>query len=261
MIDLSLLQRTPAILVATIIFCLLIVFYLVGYRIRRRALLKDPERKATDLGAINGTLLGLLGLLLAFTFSMASSRFDARRNLIVEEANDIGTVILRTEVYPDSMRRLLRSNLKAYVEERIAFYEVGMDIDKAMTHYVNAGNISNKIWSSVARYASLDGETTRTSLMVPALNAMIDITTTRRAAGESTIPDSIMYFLFILCLGSAFLLGYDHKHQIDWIVVIGFALMLSATVFTIIDLDRPRSGLINMDKPHQKMVELRSILP
>ena len=88
---------------------------------------------------------------------------------------------------------------------------------------------------------------------------MIDITTTRRSAGESTIPDSIMYFLFILCLSMSFLLGYDNKTKIDWIVVIGFALMLSATLFTIIDLDRPRSGLITMDVPIQKMVELRDM--
>ena len=93
-------------------------------------------------------------------------------------------------------------------------------------------------------------------MLVPALNEMIDITTTRRAAGEATIPDSIMYFLFILCLGSAFLLGYEQAQKIDWIVVIGFATMLSATVFNIIDLDRPRSGLINMDTPNEKIVEL-----
>lgn len=89
---------------------------------------------------------------------------------------------------------------------------------------------------------------------------MIDITTTRRAAGESTIPDSIMYFLFILCLCSAFLLGYDHKNKFDWIVVIGFAIMLSSTVSTIIDMDRPRSGLIDMDKPNEKIIELRKCL-
>ena len=95
--------------------------------------------------------------------------------------------------------------------------------------------------------------------MIPALNAMIDITTTRRAAGEATIPDSIVYFLLILCIGSAFLLGYDNKNKIDWIVVMGLAIMLSLTVFNIIDLDRPRSGLINMNKPNQKIVELRGM--
>jgi uncharacterized membrane protein (DUF485 family) len=68
-----------------------------------------------------------------------------------------------------------------------------------------------------------------------------------------------MYFLFLLCLSSAFLLGYDHRGPINWTIVIGFALTLSATVFTIIDLDRPRSGLIRMDKPNERMLELRSL--
>lgn len=224
-----------------------------------RSIEKNPDQTKVDLAAINGTLLGLLGLLLAFTFSMASSRFDSRRQLVIEEANDIGTVILRTDLYPDSMRQILRSNLKEYLNQRIAFYEAGMDIEEAMGHYTQAAEIGNTIWLSVANYSKIDKMVARTQQMVPALNAMIDITTTRRAAGEATIPDSIMYFLLVLCCGSAFLLGYDHKHKIDWIVVIGFAIMLSATVFTIMDLDRPRNGLINMDVPNQKMIELREM--
>lgn len=129
-------------------------------------------------------------------------------------------------------------------------------MEKTVEAYIMAGEISTKIWSVATTYAKVDPITTKTSELIPALNAMIDITTTRRAAGEATIPDSIMYFLFTLCICSAFLLGYDRKNNFDWIVVIGFAIMLSATVFTIIDLDRPRSGLINMDVPNQKIVEL-----
>jgi hypothetical protein len=221
---------------------------------------KNPDQSTIELGAINGTLLGLLGLLLAFTFSMASSRFDTRRELVIEEANDIGTVILRTDIYPDSVRSLLRSNLKQYVEERIAFYKAGMNLKKAMLHYNSADSIGKQVWSIVANYAKTDNITTKTSELIPALNAMIDITTTRRAAGEATIPDSIMYFLFALCFCSAFLLGYDNKHKkIDRIVLVGFAVMLSITVYMIIDLDRPRSGLINMDTPNEKMIELREM--
>jgi hypothetical protein len=95
--------------------------------------------------------------------------------------------------------------------------------------------------------------------MIPALNAMIDITTTRRSAGESTIPRSIMYFLFALSLCSAFLVGYDTKGQSDRIVVFGFATILSITIFMIVDLDRPRSGLINLDVANEKIIELRSM--
>jgi hypothetical protein len=190
---------------------------------------------------------------------MANSRYDTRRALVIEEANAIGTAILRTDIYPDSMRWVLRSQLKDYVEARIAFYQAGMDVEKIVANYRKAGDISNKIWAITAEYARMDNITTRTSELIPALNAMIDITTTRRASGEATIPDSIMYFLFILCMCSAFLLGYDKKKKIDWIIVVGFALMLSATVFTIIDLDRPRSGLISMDKPNEKIIELREM--
>lgn len=259
MLKFSLLQSTPTVLIAIILFVLLIAFYILGYRLRLRKIGKSLDHTVEDLSAINGTLLGLLALLLAFTFSMSNSRYDKRRELIIEEVNTIGTAILRTDIYPDSMRQLLRSQLKEYVEARIAFYQSGMDENKIIDTYLKANEISSKIWSTAANYAKTDNITTRTSELIPALNAMIDITTTRRAAGESTIPDSIMYFLFLLCLCSAFLLGYDIKNKFDWIVVIGFAIMLSATVFTIIDMDRPRSGLINMDKPNEKILELRQM--
>lgn len=259
MLKTSLLQSAPTLLVAIIVFILIIGFYLLGHRVRKRAIKKDPEQSKIDLKAINGMLLGLLGLLLAFTFGMSNSRFNTRRELVIEEANNIGTAILRTDIYPDSVRKLLRANLKDYVEERITFYQSGMDVEKMVTHYRKADELSKKVWSIAATYAKTDDITTRTSQLIPALNNMIAITTTRRAAGEGTIPDSIVYFLFILCCCAAFLLGYDHKDKIDWIVVTGFAIMLSATVFNIIDLDRPRSGLINMDVPNQKIVELREL--
>lgn len=259
MVELTILQRSPIYLVVAILFVLIFLFYLLGYRVRKGVIRRNPEQSMAELGAINGTLLGLLGLLLAFTFGMASSRFDTRRQLVIEEANDIGTVILRTDFFPDSTRRLLRGTLKEYVEARIAFYQAGMNINQAVRYYLKADSISKVTWSIVTKYAEQDNVTTRTSELVPALNAMIDITTTRRAAGESTIPDSIMYFLFSLCLCSAFLLGYDNKLKIDWIVVGGFAIMLSVTVLTILDLDRPRGGLINMNATNQKIVELRQM--
>jgi uncharacterized membrane protein (DUF485 family) len=259
MLKLSLLQSTPTYLVAITMFALIIISYWIGHRLRSKAIKNNPDEASVDFGSINSILLGLLGLLLAFTFSMSNSRFDARRQLVIEEANAIGTAILRTDVYPDSVRQLLRQNLKEYVEARIAFYEVGMNAEKIVEYYVKADRLGKKVWSIAAEYAKKDQSTTIASQLIPALNDMIDITTTRRAAGESTIPDSILYFLFILCLSSGFLLGYDHKTSIDWVIVLGFAIMLSATLFTIIDMDRPRSGLINMDTPNQKIVELREM--
>jgi len=259
MLKLSFLQTTPAIVVALILFVLIILSYLIGRRFRQFEIARNPEHEKVELGTINGMLLGLLGLLLAFSFSMSNSRYDDRRKVVVDEANIIGTVVLRTDVYPDSMRKLLRAGLRDYVESRIAFYEAGMDTRKIMKHFTEADSIGMAIWAAVATYARVDDVTSRTSELIPALNAMIDIRTTRRAVGESTIPDSILYFLFVMCICSGFLLGYDQKGPISWVVVVGFSLILSATVFTIIDLDRPRGGLVDLDTPNQKIVELRSL--
>ena len=83
MIELTTLQSTPTPLIVIIIFVLILVMYNVGYRIRTWVLKNNPDQSTIELNAINGTLLGILGLLLAFTFSMASSRFDSRRQLFV----------------------------------------------------------------------------------------------------------------------------------------------------------------------------------
>jgi hypothetical protein len=258
MIEFTALQSIPAGVVALTLLLLLVGFYYLGYRLNlAKRLTEDHENKG--LSTINGALLGLLALLLGFTFSMSNSRFDNRRSILIEEANAIGTVILRTDVYPDSMRQLLRGHLKEYVEARIAFFEAGMDKEKIWEQHILSGKISSKIWEVAANHAQVDNVPARTSQLLVALNEMIDLTTTRRAVGEATIPDSIMYFLFVLCLGTSFLLGYANKDKCDWVVIIGFSLMLSATVFTIIDLDRPRSGLIKMDSFNQKIVELREM--
>jgi hypothetical protein len=190
---------------------MIIAFYLFGNEIRNRSIKNNPDFLNKELGAINGTLLGLLGLMLAFTFGMASSRYDTRRQVIVEEANDIGTAILRADIYPDSVRQLLRNHFKEYVDYRIAFYEAGTDDQKSAEYYAKADSTGKIIWSVVSSYAKVDNITTRTSELIPALNDMIDITTTRRAASQARIPSSIVYFLVTLCCCSAFLLGYDHK--------------------------------------------------
>ena len=257
--ELSLLQSTTAVVIAIFVFILVMLSYWAGHLLRMKAIKRDPENAKTEIKAINGMLIGLLGLLLAFTFSMSNSRFDDRRHLIVEESNIIGTTILRTDMYPDSMRNVLRSVLNDYVESRIAFYKAGMDIDKAISEFRAGQALSAKVWRIAADYSKIDEATTRTSQLMPSINEMIDITSTRRAASEGTIPDSIMYFLFILSACTSLLMGYDQGSKIEWIIVAGFSLALSATIFSIVDLDRPRSGLINMDGPNQKIVDLREM--
>ena len=259
MLEFSVLQTTSAFTIGIFVFILVTLSYWAGNRLRMRAISRDPEHVKTDVKTINGMLIGLLGLLLAFTFSMANSRYDDRRKVIIEEANTIGTTILRTDMYPDSIRIPLRSLLKDYVESRIAYYAAGSDVKKALAEFQNAQVLSGKVWRLVTDYSKVNESTTRTSQMIQTLNDTIDITTTRLSASEGTIPDSIMYFLFILSMCTSFLMGYDQGSKIEWLIVIGFSLALSATIFSIVDLDRPRSGLIDMNGPNQKIIDLREM--
>ncbi len=259
MIQISAIDTLPAYVIAISLFILVLASFFAGVRIRRNVIKKHPELAKDDFGSISSSLLGLLALLLAFTFGMANSRFDDRRNLAIQEANAIGTAVLRADVFPDSMKNILKIQLEEYLEARIAFNGSGMEIDKMVKYFYLADGISTKIWKSVAEYAKTNPETTRTSEIIPALNDMIDITTSRRAAGEANIPASIQFLLIVLCVCSTFLMGYERKNKIDRLVVVGFSLMLAFTVFTIIDMDRPRSGLVTMDEANSKIVELRSL--
>lgn len=246
-------------IIAFLFFILTLVFYRFGFWLRNKKIKSSKASEDQDLGSLNGAMMGLLALLMAFTFGMANSRYDTRRQLVVEEANAIGTAILRTDVYPDSIRGVLRGMLKEYLEARIGFYQAGMNTALVYDFFEKGNALSSSIWTTAATYARTDDVTTRTSQLLPALNAMIDIVTTRKAAGEANLPPSILYFLFALCFCVAFMMGYDKKNRLDWIVATGFSLMLSITIYIILDLDRPRRGLINLDKPNEKMVELRAL--
>ena len=211
-------------------------------------------------GPVEGSLLGLLAFLLAFTFSMSASRYDARRHVLVEEANDIGTAILRADLYSDTDRRFFRADFEDYVESRIAFYEAGFDQEKVDANLERSASISAKIWNRAALLARDGNNLIPSYHMIPALNNMIDIVTKRNAARHATIPDSILWMLFALCLVGSFLVGYNEKDiASSRVVVVVFALMISSSIFIILDLDRPSQGLITLEQTNKNIIELRTM--
>ena len=121
------LYRIPLSLIVLILFISILVFYFFGAKLGQYKKLHNPDAKAEGIGPLEGALLGLLSLLLSFTFGMSASRYDARRALIVKEANHIGTVILRSDMYADSIRTQFRKDLQEYVEARIAYYDAASD--------------------------------------------------------------------------------------------------------------------------------------
>jgi len=240
------------------LFAGMIIIYFLANRLAK---LPSFSKFVDDtINPIEGSLLGLLALLLAFTFGMSASRYETRRAVMLSEANNIGTVILRCDLYPDSTRNKLRTHLKEYVEARVAYFQAGTDDTKERNAIQATEKWDGMIWSTVAEASKVKDNLVASNQMVPALNAMIDIVTTRNAEKNATVPDSILWLLFLLCIISSFILGFQKSTSRNpYIISIVFALMVCACIQVIIDLDRPRQGFINMQGTNQFIVDLRKM--
>lgn len=226
----------------------------------RRRRLQDRARaggEAEGLGAMEGALFGLLGLLLAFTFSGAAGRFDDRRQLIVEEANAIGTAYLRLDLLSAEPRAALQARFREYVEARLGAYRALPDLKAAYAGLARADSLQAVIWTGAASATQAASTTAPGMLLLPALNAMIDITTTRTAATQAHPPFMIFVMLGLLVLVCAYQAGYGMGEgtRRSWIHIMGFAVVLALTIYLIIDLEYPRLGLIQVSSYDQFLVK------
>lgn len=253
--NISALNQTEAWVIALLLFILMIISTfagkLTGNYIQKK---RHTEKKLPETSG----LIALLFFLLAFTFGMSGDRYDSRRKIVIEEANDIGTAILRSDLYPDSIRTLFRKDFKEYVETRI-LYSQGADPTGILKADSLSQLISSRLWKRASQLSKDPANLAATQQMIPALNTMIDVTTSRLAGEKAKVPESILIMLFFLALISAYYNGYSEgrKGRIDWLVQIGFCLLVSLVVLFTLDLDRPRRGFVNLDVPNQTIIDLR----
>jgi len=246
---------------AMLIFLLMLAFIKIGINYRRYEVGKGKDRLTGGLGSLENAMLTLLGLLLAFTFGIGISKFETRRTIIVSESNAIGTAVLRCQLYPDSLQKILRNDFRNYIEARIQYYEAGTDAEKISKSISEASVYSSKIWNTVLTLPPSTDNLLRGNVMIPALNEMIDIMSTRDAERNAGIPSLIFVTLLLLTLTGSFLVGYDQSSsKRSKIFVTGFAFMTSVTIYLILELDRPRSGLINLHSAEYYMENLRSMV-
>ncbi len=250
------LNHTEAWIIALLLFILMLFSTYIGKRIGTYIRKKtDTEEKLPETSA----LIALLFFLLAFTFGMSGDRYDSRRKVVIEEANIIGTAILRSDLYPDSTKALFRKDFKDYVETRISYYEVGPNVKGILKADSLSQIISSKLWKRATILSKDPSNLAATQQMIPALNDMIDVTTTRLSGEKAKVPQSILVMLFFLSMIIAFYSGYSEgrKGKIDWLVQIGFCVLVSLVILFTLDLDRPRRGFVNLDMPNQSIIDLR----
>ncbi len=231
-------------LAACVLFVGVLAAMAIGRRIGRNA---EPTPGAN---AINGAIFAILGLILAFTFSGAAARFDQRRALIVEEANNIGTAYLRIDVAPADAQPALREAFTRYVAARVTAYRHVNDEAAFRAGLNNASLISREIWGlAVAAGHRADALPATDIILLPAINAMIDVTATRAAMMLMHPPAAIPVMLIILALISAVLVGvgFTDTRRREWVHSLSFAAIMTATITITIDLEYPRVGLIRVD--------------
>jgi hypothetical protein len=243
----------------TFLLILLAMWFGIAYRASQSR--RDKDNLPVALGSLQSSVLTLMALLLGFTFGMALTKFENRRKTILQEANSIATAILRTDLYPDSVRSLLRSDFSAYIDARIDYYSAGMDDDRMQRSLQDASKYSRQIWGRVIEMSRRPDGLMRTNQMIPAMNAVIDIVTARDADRAAKIPPVVMLALLILILTGSFLVGYDQAvAKRRKIFFVGFAFMTTIAVYLILELERPRSGLINLEDTEKYIVELKRMV-
>jgi hypothetical protein len=224
----------------------------VGYRIGARHREAVGEAARSQVGAIQGATLGLLALLLGFTFSLALERHDARSQALVDEANALGTAWLRLDLLAAPAEAPLRGELAAYIRQRIQ--TTALPQNEHARHAELAG-LESKMQSALWRHAStLSRPESGTAppygaLFVAAINQALDAHGLHRAALERHVPNVVMLLLLLSFVVSGGIVGYasgvhGHRSLVSTYLMLGLIVVL---VYLIVDLDRPRRGLIMVD--------------
>lgn len=250
-----------AVITATALFLGMLLLFDIGRSIGIARLARDPGGVANGAGPIEAAVFGLLGLLLAFTFSGAASRFEERRHLITEEANAIGTAYLRIDLLPADVQPELRDLFHRYLDTRLQASRNADDANATLAAIAASTQLQRQIWDkSVAATRRPELPNAVATLVIPSLNQMIDITTTRAVARQNHPPTVIYLLLAGLSLLSALLAGYvmsDTKVR-SWFYMLVISGTISLTFYVIMDLEFPRLGLIRIDAADQTLVDLKS---
>jgi hypothetical protein len=247
------------VLLSAALFAGMLVCLEIGRRIGVARLARESDGLTKGSSAAEGAVFALLGLLLAFTFSGAASRFEDRRWFISSEANAIGTAYLRLDLLPAEAQPPLRELFRQYTKFRATAFQGVNSQEEVITRAGKSAQLQSEIWRDAMAALQLPGASSQaTMLLVPALNEMFDITTTRATSTQNHPPNVIFVFLAVLSLVSALLVGYATSPNKDrsWFHHVTFSLVITMAIYVIVDLEYPRLGLITVDAADQALVDL-----
>ncbi len=253
--------RLDPLLICLVLIGVWVVAMEIGFRVRKwRMKGGSGSMEKADIALILGALLTLLALLLGFTYSMATGRFEARRQLVIEEANAIGTTYLRAKALPEPRSSEIQELLRQYTALRV---EIGGMMDYSPEKIREVDNRTKQLLSLIWAHATTQARESPnaiTSVFLQSLNEMIDLHTKRLAAFRNRVPFPIYLVLFVLSTITLCLVGiyFGSSGQRMPIPTTMIVLLVASVMWLIMDLDQPVRGAIRASQ--QSLIELHQEL-
>jgi FtsH-binding integral membrane protein len=236
------LYSAPSWQLAIALFIILLGGMFVGFLLGKSA----AQRGEQESGSADSAVKGAVALLLAFSFSFAAGRYDQRRTLAVREANSIRNTWLRADLLEEPTRAHLQQLLSDYLEARLKYLGAGFDQAQIAASAATSKQLQQQIWQLISERSHINPQPGNVSTVVPALSEMMDAGAAIDAAYSNTVPPVVLVLLFGEIIFTGLLVGHSfgragRRHVLTATV---FALLVTLVVSVILDLDRPRRGVI-----------------
>jgi hypothetical protein len=243
----GMLETAPLLVIWPLLVVLLVVAHELGFLVFRYLTRRKAGAESDDsgIGYLVSAVFALLGLLIAFTFSMAANRYDVRRGLVVAEANAVGTTYLRFQVLEDPARSELSKLMLPYLQAREEFFAAD-DAAKVAVADANTNDVQAQIWRELSAAVRAQPNATTNQSLLETTNEMFDFAASDRAAIDGRVPISILRVLIAYSLIAAGFIGYAlaAKRSRYFVASTALFVLFGLSISLIIDLDRPHSGSV-----------------
>ena len=240
-----------SVVIAAGLFLLILLANEIAYRLARQSAAKADQGLSTQTNAIQAGVLGLLALLLGFSFNMALQRFDARSASVIEEANAIGTAWLRTALLPEQHASKVGRLLSDYVDLRLEGGRIDMSSPESREEIMaETVALQAQLWRVMTDAEISDVPAARASLVIQSLNQVIDAHGKRQAQLDKHVPEVVLLLLFVVFIVAGAILGVAAgiSGGRPLLATVSMTALIVLVIFIVIDLDRPRRGLIQVDQ-------------
>lgn len=255
------LLQMSVLLIAIVFFAIIFLLNWLGYVVRKRVHQRNPEKEIA-FGAAEGSLMGLMALLLAFSFSMSATKYESGRQTTIDEATLLNTAYLRISLFEDSVRKSLLVDFRKFVDYRVSYFHSNDEAGN-VNDILKKGNESfDALWNTNSALIS-DPRTKSLAVdLVPVLINMRNMVTVRESLRIATVPTLIVAVLLLLVFVASFLTGFGMKPgSRNPVLSLAFAIMTSIVLYLVMELGRPRQGYINLKNAEKEIVALRDRIP